>query len=90
MTGSSHDAALARLSVHEGVYTNHPADPGGPTNFGIPIHLQPAAAKLKYKKGDFPVTELQADRILTLPVNQYMSLADVETVAAAVMNYYAA
>jgi len=59
-------------------------------HYPIPIHLQPAAAKLKYKKGDFPVTELQADRILTLPVNQYMSLADVETVAAAVMNFYAA
>ncbi len=28
---------LSRLLVHEGGYTNHPADPGGPTNFGITI-----------------------------------------------------
>ena len=35
MTASSYDAALARVLAHEGGYTNHPSDPGGPTNFGI-------------------------------------------------------
>jgi dTDP-4-amino-4,6-dideoxygalactose transaminase len=53
----------------------------------VPIHLQPAARALGYKKGDFPVTERQAERILTLPVNQYMSEADVETVAGEVMTF---
>jgi lysozyme family protein len=38
MTASSYDVALARLLVHEGGYTNHPRDPGGPTNWGITIH----------------------------------------------------
>lgn len=38
MTTSSYDAALARVLAHEGGYTNHPSDPGGPTNFGITIH----------------------------------------------------
>jgi dTDP-4-amino-4,6-dideoxygalactose transaminase len=33
------------------------------------------------------MTERQAERILTLPVNQYMSKADVETVAAEVMAF---
>lgn len=37
MTTSSYNAALARLLAHEGGYTNHPSDPGGPTNFGITI-----------------------------------------------------
>lgn len=37
MAASSYDAALARLLVHEGGYTNDAADPGGPTNFGITI-----------------------------------------------------
>ncbi|HET7849057.1 MAG TPA: glycosyl hydrolase 108 family protein, partial [Pseudolabrys sp.] len=32
-----YDAALARVLAHEGGYSNHPADPGGPTNFGITI-----------------------------------------------------
>jgi lysozyme family protein len=38
MAASSYDAALARLLVHEGGYTNDAADPGGPTNFGITIY----------------------------------------------------
>jgi lysozyme family protein len=37
MSASSYDEALARLLVHEGGYSNHPSDPGGPTNFGITL-----------------------------------------------------
>lgn len=37
MAASSYDGALLRLLAHEGGYTNHPSDPGGPTNFGITI-----------------------------------------------------
>jgi lysozyme family protein len=32
------DQALKRVLAHEGGYTNHPSDPGGPTNWGITIH----------------------------------------------------
>src|SRR5258705_5153236 len=38
MTASSYDEALRRVIVHEGGYSNHPTDPGGPTNWGITIH----------------------------------------------------
>jgi lysozyme family protein len=38
MAASSYDESLRRLLVHEGGYTNHPSDPGGPTNFGITIY----------------------------------------------------
>jgi len=37
MARSSYDECLKRLLAHEGGYTNHPSDPGGPTNFGITI-----------------------------------------------------
>jgi lysozyme family protein len=37
MAQSIYDEALRRLLAHEGGYTNHPSDPGGPTNFGITI-----------------------------------------------------
>jgi lysozyme family protein len=38
MAAWTYDDALRRLLAHEGGYTNHPFDPGGPTNFGITIH----------------------------------------------------
>jgi lysozyme family protein len=38
MAASTYDEALKRLLAHEGGYTNHPSDPGGPTKFGITIH----------------------------------------------------
>jgi dTDP-4-amino-4,6-dideoxygalactose transaminase len=59
-------------------------------HYPVPIHLQPAAGSLGYRKGDFPATERQADRILTLPVNQYMSAKEVEAVAGEVLAFYGA
>jgi lysozyme family protein len=34
---STYDVCLPLLLAHEGGYSNHPTDPGGPTNFGITI-----------------------------------------------------
>jgi dTDP-4-amino-4,6-dideoxygalactose transaminase len=49
-------------------------------HYPTPIHLQPAAKSLGYKKGAFPMTESQAMKILTLPVNQFMERADQDSV----------
>src|SRR4029450_11832092 len=38
MAAANYDESLKRLLVHEGGYSNHPSDPGGPTNFGITLH----------------------------------------------------
>jgi dTDP-4-amino-4,6-dideoxygalactose transaminase len=37
-------------------------------HYPIPLHLQKAYAALRYKKGDFPVTERAAAEILSLPM----------------------
>jgi lysozyme family protein len=37
VTAQNFALALDRLLAHEGGYSNHPSDPGGPTNFGITI-----------------------------------------------------
>jgi lysozyme family protein len=58
MTASSYDAALARLLVHEGGYTNHPADPGGPTNYGITLFDY-----RKYVKPDATAADVRAMKL---------------------------
>jgi lysozyme family protein len=37
MAGVTFEDAIARVLVHEGGYSNHPSDPGGPTNYGITL-----------------------------------------------------
>ena len=37
-------------------------------HYPVPVHLQKAYANLKYKPGDFPVTESLAGRFLSLPI----------------------
>jgi dTDP-4-amino-4,6-dideoxygalactose transaminase len=55
---------------------------GTAIHYPVPIHLQPAAAALGCKRGDFPVTESQAKRVLSLPIHQHLQLADIEDVAS--------
>jgi dTDP-4-amino-4,6-dideoxygalactose transaminase len=57
-------------------------------HYPVPIHLQPAARDLGYGAGDFPLTERQATRILTLPVNQYLADDEADRVVAEVLAFY--
>jgi len=50
-------------------------------HYPIPIHLQPAARELGYKTGDFPVSELQADKILTLPIHQFLTKGEITEIS---------
>ena len=56
-------------------------------HYPVPIHLQPAAKELGYKRGDFPVTESQAERVLSLPIHQFLSEQDIEYVARTVNGF---
>ena len=58
--------------------------------YGTPLHLHPAAARLGYKRGDFPVAEAQADRVLALPHHQQLGEEQVAYVAEAVNDFYGA
>ena len=54
-----------------------------------PIHLQPAAKFLKYKKGDFPVAEKQAKEILSLPINQSLSINNLKRISNLINSFQA-
>ena len=55
-------------------------DIGTAIHYPIPIHLQPAAKYLGYKKGSFPNTEKQSRKILTLPIHQNLKKSDLEKI----------
>jgi aminotransferase EvaB len=52
-----------------------------------PIHRQPGYQFLGYKEGDFPVCERQAERILTLPIHQYLTRSQIEYTIDAVRQF---
>lgn len=57
-------------------------------HYPIPIHLQPAAKKLGYKKGDFIKVEEQARKILTLPINQFLKSKQIEFISNKINQFY--
>ncbi len=57
-------------------------------HYPIPIHLQLASKDLPYKKGDFPVTETQSKRILTLPVNQFLGENEISYICDKISEFY--
>jgi dTDP-4-amino-4,6-dideoxygalactose transaminase len=56
-------------------------------HYPIPIHLQPAYRDLGYEKGSFPVTEVYADQILSLPMYAELIPDSIEYVAETIKDY---
>ena len=61
---------------------------GTSIHYPVPIHLQPAAKFLGYKKGDFKVTEMQSKKILTLPVNENLNLNQIKYICKCINQFY--
>jgi dTDP-4-amino-4,6-dideoxygalactose transaminase len=53
---------------------------GAGIHYPVPLHLQPAAKYLGYKKGDFPVAELCSSQILSLPIFSEISTEQINHV----------
>lgn len=64
-------ALLAGQQIHTGVH------------YPIPVHLQPAYRDLGYRAGDFPVAEMLAREVLSLPLFPEITAAQIELVADA-------
>ena len=52
-------------------------------HYPIPLHLQKAYTELSYKKGDFPVSEAAAAKILSLPMFPHLKPEQLDTVVQA-------
>ena len=57
-------------------------------HYPIPVHLQKAAKYLKYKKGDFPVSENLANTSLSLPVHEFIDKRHVDHMYKVISKFY--
>ena len=57
-------------------------------HYPIPIHLQPAAKYLKYKKGDFPIAEKLAKTSISLPVHEFVNKNQINNISSLINNFY--
>ncbi len=57
-------------------------------HYPIPMHLQPAAKYLKYKKGDFPKTEETCNSVLSLPVHEFITKKQMDFVINKIKKFY--
>jgi len=56
-------------------------------HYPVPIHMQPAYQDLGYEKGDFPITERYAQRILSLPMYAELTPELIEFVSEAIHDF---
>ena len=57
-------------------------------HYPIPIHLQDAATSLGYTAGDFPVTENDAECVITLPAHQHITDSEANRIIEEVRGFY--
>ncbi len=72
--------ALIKFLAENGVETK--------VHYPVPIHLQKPYSELGYKKGDFPMCEDQAERILSLPIHQYLTEPQISYTANLIRKFY--
>lgn len=59
-------------------------------HYPIPLHLQPAAKPWGHSEGDFPVTERESRRSLTLPCHQYLDTDQIDYVIEKIGEWFRA
>lgn len=57
-------------------------------HYPIPIHFQMPCREMGWKRGDLPVTEAQSERILSLPVQQFLSTDQIDYVSEVIRSFY--
>jgi dTDP-4-amino-4,6-dideoxygalactose transaminase len=50
-------------------------------HYPIPPHLQDAYADMAFSRGDFPIAEMLADQVLSIPIGPHLSMEQARQVA---------
>ena len=57
-------------------------------HYPVPMHLQPAAKNLGYKKGSFPITEKIAKETISLPVHEFITKKNLDKILSIFSKVY--
>lgn len=57
-------------------------------HYPVPVHLQPAAKALGYKRGSFPICEADCKKLITLPAHQHLTDAELSWTIESVRAFY--
>lgn len=57
-------------------------------HYPVPLHLQEASRELGYKVGDLPMSEDYGQKIMTLPVHQYLTELQLEYIVEKINDFY--
>lgn len=57
-------------------------------HYPVPIYLQPALNSLCHRKGDFPVADAHAEKIITFPCDQHLEQSQLDYIIETVAEYY--
>ena len=71
---------LAEYLAKQGIETN--------IHYPTPMHIQPCCSGLGYVQGDFPMTESICAEELSLPLDQFKKVEEIEYIAASIKRYY--
>ena len=58
-------------------------------HYPVPLHLQPAANSYGYRRGDFPTCEAICDSVISFPVHEFVTNAQIEYVVDRIKEFYA-
>ena len=61
---------------------------GTQIHYPVPPHLSDAYKYLGFKKGDFPIAELLASEVISLPIGPYLSESQIEFVCSRVSAFF--
>jgi len=56
--------------------------------YPVPLHLQKAYKDSRYKAGDFPVTEMLCDSVISLPIHTEMTEETLKLITDAVLSFF--
>lgn len=57
-------------------------------HYPIPLYQQKGLKKFKYNKGDFPVTDLHSESVISFPVDQHLTKKEQDYVISTVKEFY--